>query len=183
MKQKIELEELDPQHWRPAYIFPDEYLVSNQGEVYSIRSKRLLNCRIGKQGYRYYVFSVAGERHTVKAHKLVATAFIPNPDNKPAIDHINGNKLDNREKNLRWATFKENNNNPNTIPNYRNGIKALNKPVAVYKKGELIGIYESRKAAAKIAGVEPQTVSQCINKRRKTTQARGYSFYETVDNI
>ena len=53
-------------------------------------------------------------RKDCSIHRLVAKAVIPNPEDKPAVDHINGNRLDNRVENLRWVTQKENNNNPNT---------------------------------------------------------------------
>ena len=63
--------------------------------------------------YEYLVVFIP-YRKNCSIHRLVAEAFISNPENKPFIDHINGNKQDNRIENLRWVTNKENCNNPNT---------------------------------------------------------------------
>lgn len=62
-----------------------------------------------KENRRYIRFNVWA------LHYVVAVLFVPNPDNKPCIDHIDGNKHNNRADNLRWVTHKENCNNPNTL--------------------------------------------------------------------
>ena len=68
----------------------------------------------GLSGWGYLQVGLGRIRNSVSVHRLVAEAFIPNPENKPCVDHINGNRLDNRVENLRWVSHKENCNNPNT---------------------------------------------------------------------
>lgn len=176
--------------WKPTHIFPDEYLVSNDGRVMSIRSNKILKPTTDKDGYIYYVLCVDGNRKTIKAHRLVAMAFIDNPQNKPAIDHINGDKKDNRVENLRWVTNKENTNNPITFKKVLNANLARmpllmqkasmrgfgRKTTSVYKDGKLIGSFESQKLAAQFTGVSPGKVSMCISGQKKS--CKGYEFKE-----
>lgn len=92
--------------------------VSNQGNVKKngILYKCRLNC-----GYKVFGRS--------SVHRAVAELFIPNPENKPCVDHINGNKLDNRACNLRWVSYKENNNNPITLKRYSEANKGPKNPM------------------------------------------------------
>ena len=171
---------LDPKHWKPTFIYSDSYYVSDRGQVYSVRKKKLMSKDRDRYGYHYCVLYQDGKRITVKIHKLVAMAFIPNPENKPTIDHINGDKTDNRVSNLRWASHSENKHNPNTFDKaLRTIARKLSKPVAVYRHGRLIGVFESQAVAADFTNTSQGDLSECLSGR--LTAAKGYTFKRIED--
>lgn len=106
--------------WKPVVWFEWLYEVSNLGNIKSLDrmvksklwSKRLVKKRLLKiyTGYLYYNISLARNwlKWTYFIHRIIAQAFIPNPDNKPCINHKNWNKLDNGIENLEWCTYSEN---------------------------------------------------------------------------
>lgn len=89
----------------------DNYEIDECGNVFSLSSQTYLKPHLDRYGYLYV--TIKG-RHK-KVHRLVAEAFLENKDEKPCIDHIDRNKLNNHVSNLRFVTHKENSNNPRTI--------------------------------------------------------------------
>ena len=103
--------------------FPN-YLIYSDGRVWSkIGKGKFLIPRANNDGY-YYVSLCKDRKRTIKKnHRLVALHYIPNPENKPCVDHINRIRNDNRLENLRWATHSENSQNTGTDPRNKSGHK------------------------------------------------------------
>lgn len=110
--------------WKDIKGYEGLYQVSNMARVKSLEKKvrcahgyrtlpeKVLKNKTSIGGYYYVNLYKDRTLKTAYVHKLVATAFIPNPKNKPQADHINTIRTDNRVENLQWVTIKENCNNP-----------------------------------------------------------------------
>ena len=129
----IESITLDGEEWRDVVGYEGDYMVSNLGRIVVL--SRLVNRkhRNGKDAnyvikphicstsispstnYRRMTFVREGVKDTQLVHRIVAEAFLPNPNEFPVVDHINDNPKDNRSCNLQWCTQKTNNNKPHHI--------------------------------------------------------------------
>lgn len=107
----LTLECLQGECWVPIPNFEDTYCVSNFGRVkrlYKSREPRIIKPTLDKDGYLQIGLNEHCKKTRAKIHRLVARAFIPNPDGKPQINHIDGCKFNNYVGNLEWATNSEN---------------------------------------------------------------------------
>lgn len=169
--------------YKPIDGYEGKYAVSNLGNVMSIN---YLNTRKPKvltpiKHHGGYLIVHLGAGKIKMIHTLVAKAFIPNPDGKKFVNHIDGNKQNNKVDNLEWVTSKENVNhairtglrNPHNN-NRRKGKENTNsKPVLQYSKsGEFIRRWECISDAAREIGCNPCMLIN--NASGRTLSAHGY---------
>lgn len=103
------------EQWKQIDGF-ENYYISNYGRVWSKSHNQILAPSYITGYKRVHLWSKAEGKNIGRLiHRLVAEAFIPNPEEKPFIDHIDGDRTNNYVENLRWCTRKENNNNPITL--------------------------------------------------------------------
>ena len=141
--------------WKDIPGYEGLYKVSNTGEIYSMRENKNLSLSKDRYGYVQIILYKNGESKTYKVHRLVALAFIPNPDKKPSINHLDGNPRNNRVENLEWCTASENQQHRRYV------LKSGNRRV---KRIETDTIYDSIKQAAEDNSSHiPNIVRACAN--------------------
>lgn len=116
--------------WFPVEGFPN-YEVSDTDLIRNKKTKKLLKQCLDDNGYRIVGLSKDGKAHTKRVHRIIAIARLPNPENKPCVNHINGIKTDNRD-NLEWVTYQE-----NALHAYRTGLASNAAATAAATKAQL----------------------------------------------
>lgn len=151
-----------------------KYEVSNLGIVRNSKTKHILVQSKDKSGYYVVVLYDSKKRHCVKVHRLVAKAFVDNAENKPQVDHIDGDKENNNSTNLRWVTPKENSRNPVTRARHLATIIPPKKKKTAVVCVETGVLYEGLRIAERHTNVARGGISDCCKGIRKT--AGGYHW-------
>lgn len=158
------------------------YIISNTGEVKNLKTGRILK-KDSSRNYYEVVLSKNGKTKKYSIHRLVAEAFIPNPENKPQVNHKDGNKLNNNLDNLEWCTTKENAEHARDILkisyNTENAHEARKIKINVLNENkEIIQTFNSINECANFYNIKYQTIQYYL--KTQTIWKKQKIFFETT---
>lgn len=203
-KEFIKSVSLDGEEWRDVVGFEDFYMVSSLGRIMrkftsrpridgrntAVTYPKILTPTVQrnrKQNYYYVTLSVSNKRYRMLVHRIVAMAFIQNPLNRPEIDHIDGNGLNNAASNLRWCSRSENNMNP--IARKRQSESHTGKqqpqlwmPVVCISKNGMVTYYKSMSEAV-MNGFQRSAIIDSIKHPNRPIRKRQWMRLEDYESL
>lgn len=145
------------------------YAITEEGKVWSYRSKRFIKSFVRANGYlQTLLVDKDGNKHALKNHRLVAEAYIPNPEGLTDVNHKDENPLNNNVSNLEWMTHKDNMNYGNRNNKVSNKLRKKVRCVELDKTFNSIG------EAGVFIDRAVSSISDCLNGRKET--AGGYHW-------
>ena len=173
--------------WKDIEGFEGLYQISNLGRVYSLGGRIMgrMNNRYKnkprfikphmRNGYSHACLKKDGKQYHLKIHRLVAMAFIPNPNNLPFINHKDENKTNNTVENLEWCTAKYNLNYG--THNERMIETKSNNPIKqIDKDGNVIAIFRSSREVERNLGFNHHSITNCCKHKYGYKSAYGYKW-------
>lgn len=144
----------------------DNYEVSNLGKVRNIKSGKVLKPQLNRNGYLMHLLYENNKQKHLYLHRIIAIAFIDNPEEKPCVNHIDENKLNNDLSNLEWCTVKE--NNIHDTRTKRVAEKCFKKVIQLDLNDNVLNEFESMTQAEQETGASVSHISSCCNGKRKS---------------
>lgn len=175
----LNVTDLEEEIWKDIVGYENYYQISNWGRVKSLKYnhsnfQKILRTQLTKKGYVRVTFQIKKKRKSFSVHRLVAEAFIPNPENKPQVNHKDTNKQNNKLENLEWNTNGENQRHSVT-----NGLKFMKKTLQYDLKGNFIKEWNSTKEIERELGIYNARISRCC--LGEYTHTHGYIFVYEED--
>lgn len=152
--------------------YENKYAVTEEGQIWSYRSKKFLKQRKRKDGYCDVCLSKDNKKTTLSVHRITAMTYIPNPNNLPQVGHRDETRDNNCVDNLYWTDAKENSNTPLHIERVK---KAQCKSIICVESGK---VYPSAKAASIELGINHSHICGCCRGERKTCGGLHWRYYE-----
>lgn len=210
-EELLKLTEAGVEIWKPIKGYEGYFEISNLGRVKSIEryvtckdhphhvKEKIKNIHFNRNNYPCVTLCKEGTSRDKLLHRLLMEAFVPNPENKPEIDHINTDVTDYSFSNLRWVTHKENQNNSITMEHFsidanstiqkqrrlntRKTNGGITAPITVYqytKEGEFVASYNSTFEAQRATGIHCTGIRRALDNCSQA--AGGFMWFTSIQN-